>query len=128
MKQNSSPTKPASIICYSTIEPPLKNLLKPLGERLDPLPRETNRAEHGPLAQQRHPKDGTLPGCHSLGQRVVRISANVRDMHDPAFERHPSVDAVATGDNGSLAQDRPMLGLRCSHRTRHIAMDLALAY
>src|SRR5262249_37442746 len=28
----------------------------PLAKWLDPLPRETNRAEHGPLAQQRHSK------------------------------------------------------------------------
>ena len=31
----------------------------PLGERLDPLPPESNRAEHSPLAQQRHSKGGT---------------------------------------------------------------------
>ena len=53
------------------------------------------------------------PGRHSLGMRVVRVSADVRDMHDPAFERHPTGDAVATGDNGSLAQGRPILGVRC---------------
>ena len=63
------------------------------------LPREINRAEHGPLAQQRHPKHGASPGRHSLGHRVVRVSADVLDMHDPAFERHPPGDAVATGDN-----------------------------
>jgi hypothetical protein len=28
----------------------------PLGERLDPLPREIDRAEHGPFAQERYPK------------------------------------------------------------------------
>ena len=37
-------------------------------------------------------------------------------------------NAVATGDNGLLAQDRPSLGLRCTVRTRHKAVDLALAY
>ena len=63
------------------------------------------------------PRHGASPGRHNLGQRVVRVSADVRDMHDPAFERHPPGDAVATGDNGSLAQDRPMLGLRCSWST-----------
>ena len=35
-------------------------------------------------------------------------------MHDPAFERHPRGHAAATGDNGSLAQFRPKLGLRCT--------------
>jgi len=49
-------------------------------------------------------------------------------MHDPAFERHPRGDAVATGDNRSLAHRRPKLGLRRAERTRHIAVDLALAY
>ena len=63
-----------------------------------------------PVAQQRHPKHGASPGRHSLGQRVVRVSEDVRDMHDLAFERHPPGDAVATGDNGSLAHDRPKLG------------------
>ena len=53
-----------------------------------------------------------LPGRHSLGQREVRVSEDVRDMHDPAFERHPPGDGVATGDNCSLAQDRPILGVR----------------
>jgi len=49
-------------------------------------------------------------------------------MHDPAFKRHSPGDAVATGDHGSVAHDRPMLGLRCTVRTRHKAVDLALAY
>ena len=93
-----------------------------------PFPREIDRAEHGPLAQQRHPKDGTLPGRHSLGQRVVRVGADVRDMHNPAFERHSPGHAVATGDNGSLAQGRPMLGVQCRGRTHHKAVDLANAY
>src|SRR6516165_2235541 len=35
-------------------------------------------------------------------------------------------DAVATWDNGSLAQDRPILGVGCGGR--HKAVDLALAY
>ena len=73
----------------------------PLGERLDPIPREINRAEHGPLAQQRHPKHGARPGRHSLGHREFRVSADVRDMHDPAFEQHPPADGFATGDNSS---------------------------
>src|SRR6516164_7982726 len=60
--------------------------------------------------------------------RVVRVSADVRDMHDIAFERHPPGYAVSTGDNGSLALDRPILGVRCAERTRHKAVDLALAY
>ena len=80
----------------------------PLGEWLDSFPREIDRAEHGSLAQQRHPKIGASPGRHSLGHRVVRVGEDVRDMHDPAFERHPPGDAVATGDNGSLAQGRPI--------------------
>jgi len=49
-------------------------------------------------------------------------------MHDPAFEQHPPGDGFATGDNGSLALDRPILGLRRSRRARHKAVDLALAY
>jgi len=49
-------------------------------------------------------------------------------MHDPAFERHPPGRPVATRDKGSLAHFRPMLGLRCTDRTRHRAVDLALAY
>jgi len=49
-------------------------------------------------------------------------------LHDPAFEQHPPDDAVPTGDNGSLAQDRPILKLRSTERTRHVAVDLALAY
>src|SRR6516165_10122731 len=49
-------------------------------------------------------------------------------MHDPASERHPPGDAVATRDKGSLAQDRPSLGLRYTPRTRHRAVGLALAY
>ena len=59
---------------------------------------------------------------------IVRISADVRDMHDPAFERHPPDEAVATRRNGLLAQDRPILGFHCTERTRHMAVDLALAY
>src|SRR5215471_14734979 len=50
-------------------------------------------------------------------------------MRDLAFEQHPAGHAaVPTGENGSLAQDRPILGFRCTGRTRHIAVDLALAY
>ena len=48
-------------------------------------------------------------------------------MHDPAFERHPCGDTASTGGNCSLADDRPAFGLRCSGRTRHIAVHLALA-
>jgi len=86
----------------------------PFGERLHSVPRETNRADHGPLAQQRHPKVGTSSGSHSLGHREVRVDADVFDMNDPAFERHPPGHGVATGDNGPLAQGRPKLGLRCA--------------
>ena len=50
-------------------------------------------------------------------------------MHDPAFERHPRGEVVATGDNCSLAQGRPMLGIRCSRLVGgHKAVDLAFAY
>jgi len=79
----------------------------PLGERLHPLPVQRNRAEHGPLAQQRHPECGSSPGRHSLRHREVRVSADVGDLHDPAFERHPPGEAVPTGDKCSLAQGRP---------------------
>jgi len=98
----------------------------PFGERLDPFPGEIDRAEHGPLAQEGHPKSGAYPGLHGLGPRVVRVSADVRDMRDPAFEQHPAGHAVAAGENGSLAQGVPILGL-CSV-LGHIAVDLALAY
>jgi len=98
----------------------------PLGVWLHSIPRETDRAKHGPLAQQRRSKAGTIPGRHSLGHRVVRVGEDVRNMHNLAFERHPPGDAVATGDNGSLAQGRPMLGVQ--RRVRHKAVDLALAY
>src|SRR6516165_3027810 len=60
--------------------------------------------------------------------RSLYGSTRVRDMHDPAFERHSPGEGVATGDNGSLALDRPILGVRCTERTRHMAVDLALAY
>ena len=99
----------------------------PLGVRLDPLPVKVDHADWLTVAQQWHPKHGTSPGRRSLGeQHVVRVGGEVRDMHDPAFERHPSGDAVATGDNGSLAQDRPILGLYSV--VGHSAVDLALAY
>ena len=74
----------------------------PFGERLEPVPREIDCAEHGPLAQQRHPEYGSSPGRHSLGQRVVWVGGDVLDMHDPAFERHPPGDAIAAWSNGAL--------------------------
>jgi hypothetical protein len=98
----------------------------PLGERLDLFPREVDRAQHLPLAQQRHPEDGTGPGCHSLRHRVVRDSADVRYVYDLAFERHSPGDGVVTGDDGSLAIARPKLGIRFKLR-HNIAVDLALA-
>jgi hypothetical protein len=100
----------------------------PLGKSFDPLPREIDRADHGPLAQQRHPECGASPGRHSLGHRPVRVGADVRDLHDPAFERHPPGHAVATGDKCSLAQGRPQLGVNSAHIVvRHSAVDLAIA-
>jgi hypothetical protein len=46
--------------------------------------------------------------------------------HERACPRAPLSDyGVATGDNGSLAQGRPTLRLRCAERARHIAVDLA---
>jgi hypothetical protein len=74
------------------------------------------------------PRGGACPGRHCLGHRVVRDRANVRHVHDPAFERHPPGDGVVTGDDGSLAIRRPELGLRCADRTRRGAVHLALAY
>ena len=72
----------------------------PLGERLDPLPREINRADHGsPSRSSGTPSMVRRPARRSLGRRVVRVGEDVRDMHDLAFERHPPGDAVATGDN-----------------------------
>ena len=93
-----------------------------------PFPREIDRAEHGPLTQERHSKHRTSPGRRTLWKREIRVSADVRDMHDPAFERHPPGNALATGDDGLLAQDRPILGLRCTQRARHRAVGLALTY
>ena len=75
----------------------------PLGERLGSLPRKVDYADWRAVAQQRHPKHDASPGCHSLGQHEVRVSADVRDMHDLAFERHPPGDGFATGENCSLA-------------------------
>ena len=67
------------------------------------------------------------PAATASGSAKSGSAADVRDMHDPAFERHPPGNAVATGDNCSLARDRPILGP--SHcEVRHIAIDLALAY
>ena len=100
----------------------------PLGERFDPLPGKRDNADWLAVAQERHPKGGTSRGRHNLGHRQIRVSAEVRDMHDFAFERYPPGDAVATGDNGSLAYPRPILGVRCHIGARHIAVDLALAY
>jgi hypothetical protein len=98
----------------------------PLAERLDAFPIEVDRAQHLPVAQQRHPENRSGPGLHSLGHRVVRDSANVRYVYDPAFERHPPGDGVVTGDDGSLAIARPELGFR--FKLRHdIAVNLALA-
>jgi len=99
----------------------------PLGERLDPLPGKRDNADRLAVAQERHPKLGSPPGRYTLGDREVRVSADVCDLHDPTFERRPRGDAVATGDKSSLAQHRPKLGLRCAERTRHKAVDLALA-
>jgi len=79
----------------------------PLGERLEPMPGKHDDADRLPIAQKRHPQQGTSPGRHILGRRVVRVSADVRDMYDPAFEQHPPGYTVATRDNGSLAIDGP---------------------
>ena len=45
-------------------------------------------------------------------------------MHGLAFEQHPPGDAVVTGDNGSLARGRPMLGFYPV--VGHRAVDLKL--
>ncbi len=88
----------------------------PLGERLDPQPGERNHADRLAVAQERHPNHGAAPGRHGLGKRELRLSAEVLDMHDPAFERRPRGDyAIATGDHGSLAMDRPTLGSIAPH-------------
>ena len=65
-----------------------------------------NRADHATLVQQRHPEYGSSPSCYNLGPRELWVSEDVRDMHDSAFERRPPDDAVATGDNSSLAKLR----------------------
>jgi hypothetical protein len=50
-------------------------------------------------------------------------------MNDPAFEQRARGEAVATGENGSLAEGRPLLGIRCNRViARHKAVDFALAY
>jgi hypothetical protein len=79
----------------------------PLGKQLDPLPTKPDNADWLAVAQQRHPKLGEVPGRHSLGYCVVRVSADVRDLHDPAFERRPPDEGLATRDKCSLAQGRP---------------------
>jgi len=77
----------------------------------------------GTPSEVRRP-DATAPGTAKSGS-----AGEVLDMHDPAFERHPADDAVATGDNGSPAQGLPKPGVRCSRLVgRHIAVDLALVY
>src|SRR5215813_4960605 len=75
----------------------------PLGERFHPKTVKCDDADWLALAQEWHPKYGASPGRQNLGHRVLRVSADVCDMHDPAFESHPPGDSVATGDNGSLA-------------------------
>ena len=72
---------------------------------------EIDRADHGPLAQQRHSKDGASPGHHDLGQRVVRVSEDVRNLHALPSSATRPVTRAATGDNGSLAHARPILGV-----------------
>ena len=67
------------------------------------------------------------PDATASGIRVVRVSEDVLDMHDPAFERRPPGDAVATGDNCSLARIAQYSGSVASGG-RHTAVDLALAY
>jgi len=76
------------------------------------MPIKRDDADWLVLAQERHPEDGTSPGRRNLGPRLVRVGEDVRDLHDPPFERHPPGDGLATGDNCSLAQDRPKLGVR----------------
>ena len=67
----------------------------PLGVRLNPLPIKRDNADWLAVARERDPKDGAYPGRHSLGQRIVRVSDDVRDMHDPTFERHPPGDGLS---------------------------------
>jgi hypothetical protein len=76
-------------------------LYLPLGERLDPLVVKRDNADRLALVQQRHPKCGPSPGRHSPGKRVVRVSADVRNMHDPAFERHSSLTVIAQKITGA---------------------------
>jgi hypothetical protein len=99
----------------------------PLGERLDPMAVKPDNADWLAVAQQRHAKHGASPGRHNLRKRVVRVRADVRDMHDPAFERRAPGDGVTTGDSCSLSDDCPILGVRCAERTGRRAVDLALA-
>ena len=63
----------------------------PLGKGLHPLPPESNRADHGPLPQQRHAEHS--PGFRErnrLGHRVFRVGRDVVDVDDPPLERGPS--------------------------------------
>jgi len=77
------------------------NLDLPFGERLDAAMREGDGTNGLTLPHQRH------------AERCADLA-----------EGKPA----PTGDKGSLARDRPKLGLRCTERTRHGAVDLALAY
>jgi hypothetical protein len=70
-----------------------------LGERLDPLSGKRDNADRLAAAKQRHSKHRTPPGRLNLGPRVVRVGEDIRDMHDPAFERCPPGRAVAAGDH-----------------------------
>ena len=58
------------------------------------------------------------PDATASGERVVRVGADVRDMHDLAFERHPASNAIATGDNGSLATIAQYSGVAALEKRR----------
>ena len=83
----------------------------PVGEPLDLFRERPIVPITAPSRSSGTPRIVRTPGRYSLGRRVVRVGEDVRDMHDLAFERRPRDDGAATGDHGSLAQDRPMLGV-----------------
>src|SRR5215469_6171355 len=61
-----------------------------LGERLDPLPTEIDRADHDPFTKERYAEHGpNLRKRPGLGHRVFRIGSDVGDVDDTTREDRP---------------------------------------
>ncbi len=100
----------------------------PLGEQLDPLPREIDRADHGSFAQQRHPKVRLSPGRYSFGQSRSSGQRRCPRHARPCLRAPPARPCCRDRAQCSLAQLSPKTRASLHCRTRHIAVDLALAY